>query len=431
MRGDRILKMILPGLMIAVFGANCRGQEVYADPIKLSISGMAEESMPLYIDGGLYFVRSFYKGNTGGEKAGQDIWFSKRLGNNAWSEPKNDFPLFNDFHNNAVIGASKNGDVIYLMRSNHLSTEKSLRLEASFKTEGGWSIPKKMIVPGLDPDGVFHGFYMHPSEKALLISMKGKNSLGEEDLYVCLLDHLGRWSAPIHLGPTVNTTKFEISPFLSSDGSRLYFTSNGRPECKDADIFYSDRIGNSWQEWTEPVKLEGVNSDYFDAYFSLNDQGEAFFVSARDGLSDIYQSFLITAPPAESPATASSAPTFASAEDAIQSIYKSKGTAVVYFDFASAELKSEMRSMLRYIAMRLKNKNYLIELNGYADDLGSTEFNAKLSEKRALAVKEFLVGEGLAPSNIYPSGLGELQAKEGDPEEARARNRRVELSIME
>lgn len=388
--------------------------------------------MPLFIGGGLYFVRSFYAGNTGGEKAGQDIWYSEKEAD-GWTEPRNDFPLLNDFHNNAVIGSGKNGSVIYLMRSNHLSLEKSLRLEATTKTNDGWTIPRKMIVSDIDPEGAFSGFYMHPSEKILLISMHGKNSLGLEDLYVCLLDHLGRWSEPIHLGNEINTRGFEISPFLSKDGSKLFFASNGRPESRNSDIFYAERIGGSWQKWTTPVKLEGINSDYFDAFFSLNEHGEAFFVSARDGgLTDLYQSEIVSQPATESLTVAISTSPAPDQKIEAPPVFKSKGTAVVYFDFASADLKPEMKSMLQYIVSQLKGKKYLIELNGYADDLGSADFNVRLSENRAKSVKEFLVGEGLAPSNIYPAGLGELEAEgDDDPAELRQKNRRVELAIIE
>src|SRR5690606_5752797 len=59
----------------------------------------------------------------------------------------------------------------------------------------------------------------------------------------------------------------------------------------DADIFYSDRLYDSWETWSAPVNLgKSVNSAKFDAYFSTYGDSVAYFASNRDGrYSDIYE----------------------------------------------------------------------------------------------------------------------------------------------
>lgn len=432
MPGKLVLKIIISGfpLILSTVG---NGQQNFSVPEKLQISSQAEESMPIFHDNGLYFVRSFHAGNTGGESAGQDIWRSEKQDGH-WSDPHNRFPYFNDIHNNAVIGLSSNGAMIYMMNSYHRSEEKSVRILAAVKNGNDWTIPKTMTLPGINPEGKFSGFYMHPSEKILLISMEGKNTLGKEDLYVCLLNPVGRWSEPIHLGAIVNTPGYEISPFLDPGGTRLYFASNGRPDSRDADIYFTERTGHTWQEWSQPVKLpEGINSDYFDAYFSLTTDGDAYFVSARDGgLTDLYSSLAISQESEKQPEPVIAKFKNDTVKPGSKAPFRSKGAAFIYFDFASAELKPEMQDMLRYIASGLKDKNFRIELNGYADDMGSEEYNDKLSRERAERVKDFLVHEGLEANFIYPAGMGEVQIREdGNPSEFREKNRRVELAILE
>lgn len=416
----------------------------FSDPEKLppEINSPAEESFPLLTEDGkgLFFVRSFYDQNTGGKEAGQDIWFSARREDNSWTIPANDFPLFNNSDNNAVIGINTFTNAIYMMNAYHEAEEKHVRLEVAMKSGESWSPPRTLIIKGIEPKGRFTGFYMHPDEDILMISMAGKDSQGMEDLYACIRDSWGRWSRPLNLGPAINTAGYEISPFLTADKKGLFFSSNGRPDSQSADIYFSERLDNSWQNWSEPVRLpEGVNSEHFDAYFSLY-QDEAFFVSARDSsFTDIYTARLLpealladNEPDGNEPAL-NEALEPASGEWAQSGeLFTSKGSAYIYFDFASFTLDEAMKSMLAYIAGNLSAKKYELELIGYADDLGSANYNRQLSQNRADAVKAFLVSQGLDPDKIYTLGKGEIPLPETHlGEEQRKRNRRVELVVID
>ena len=105
------------------------------------------------------------------------------------------------------------------------------------------------------------------------------------------------WSSPQHMGDALNTSGFEISPFLSPGNDTLFFSSNGLGGQGDADIFYSVRQGG-WDQWSTPKNLGNViNSPKFDAYFSYSGD-QAFWSSNRDGeLSDIYLLKILTPPP--------------------------------------------------------------------------------------------------------------------------------------
>src|SRR5690606_26812019 len=83
----------------------------------------------------------------------------------------------------------------------------------------------------------------------------------------------------------------EFSPFLSADKKRLYFSSTGHKGFGDADIFYCDRLYNSWDTWSAPRNLgDKINTKSFEGYFSLYGDTIAYFASNRDGrYSDIYK----------------------------------------------------------------------------------------------------------------------------------------------
>ena len=87
------------------------------------------------------------------------------------------------------------------------------------------------------------------------------------------------------------------------------------------------------------------------------------------------------------------------------------------FDFDKATLRPEGVDKLTKLAGDVKNiKLEVIIAIGHADRLGSDKYNQGLSEKRAMAVKDFLVGKGVEANRIYTEGKGEKQpvTKAGD-----------------
>ncbi|MFN7085814.1 MAG: OmpA family protein [Burkholderiales bacterium] len=87
------------------------------------------------------------------------------------------------------------------------------------------------------------------------------------------------------------------------------------------------------------------------------------------------------------------------------------------FDFDKAVLKADGKAMLDELVRVLQGAKYEVILAiGHADRIGTKAYNQKLSERRAAAVKAYLVGKGIAPNRIYAEGKGETQpvTKPGD-----------------
>jgi OOP family OmpA-OmpF porin len=69
-----------------------------------------------------------------------------------------------------------------------------------------------------------------------------------------------------------------------------------------------------------------------------------------------------------------------------------------------------------------------IEVRGHTDATGSAESNRVLSEKRALAVRDYLIAQGVSADRITARGFGEdFPIAPNDTREGRAKNRRVEI----
>ncbi|MEX2962557.1 OmpA family protein [Microbulbifer sp. TYP-18] len=98
----------------------------------------------------------------------------------------------------------------------------------------------------------------------------------------------------------------------------------------------------------------------------------------------------------------------------------------VYFDFDKSLLKPETRELLIQHADRLRGSALSVRLEGHADELGTREYNLALGERRANAVRDFLVLQGVDSGSLEVISYGEERpAVPGDSESARAMNRRV------
>jgi outer membrane protein OmpA-like peptidoglycan-associated protein len=101
------------------------------------------------------------------------------------------------------------------------------------------------------------------------------------------------------------------------------------------------------------------------------------------------------------------------------------------FEFNRAELSPKDRELLARIAgILITAHDYTISVNGHTDDVGTAAYNKALSERRAQAVRDYLVQAGLSPDILSVTGHGKsLPLVPGSSDAARAKNRRVELAI--
>ncbi|MFQ3223403.1 MAG: OmpA family protein [Pseudomonadales bacterium] len=101
---------------------------------------------------------------------------------------------------------------------------------------------------------------------------------------------------------------------------------------------------------------------------------------------------------------------------------------VFYFDFDKAVLKVESRAALLAHSSALMASPRSVRLEGHADERGTREYNMALGERRANAVKEFMVLQGVSSGLIEVISYGEERAASyGSNDSAWEMNRRVEL----
>jgi len=107
----------------------------------------------------------------------------------------------------------------------------------------------------------------------------------------------------------------------------------------------------------------------------------------------------------------------------------------VYFDYDKSEIRPDQRPTLQANADRLKTdplSKFKVVIEGHCDERNTNEYNMALGDKRANAVKQYLIGLGVPAARLRTISYGEERpADPGHNEEAWARNRRCEFVLEE
>jgi peptidoglycan-associated lipoprotein len=102
---------------------------------------------------------------------------------------------------------------------------------------------------------------------------------------------------------------------------------------------------------------------------------------------------------------------------------------IIYFQFDSSEIRAEDQELVTAHAISMNaNQSLNVRLEGHADERGSREYNIGLGERRAQAVRQILMIQGVSGSQIQTVSFGEERPESmGSSESDYAANRRVEI----
>jgi outer membrane protein OmpA-like peptidoglycan-associated protein len=124
----------------------------------------------------------------------------------------------------------------------------------------------------------------------LILSIKSYGSFGNEDLYISFREGETSWSSPLNLGSGINTFGQEQTPFLSEDNRTLYFSSNFDARGRGKNIYATQRLDDSWENWSVPVELKTANSTGSETGYVkiIEEENLAIFTttSSSEGMGD-------------------------------------------------------------------------------------------------------------------------------------------------
>lgn len=247
-----------------------------------------------------------------------------------------------------------------------------------------------------------------------LFFVRYSNSKQKADIFCSqLID--GQWSKPKPLH-NVNTDANEMSPFLSIDGTTLFFASDRDNSMGGYDLFFSrrDRKG----EWSAPSNIGfPINTEANEICFVVDDDGSrAYLSSDRDGGFGGYDVFSCQIENL----------VLADVNDFSQFLMRN-----INFEFDSSVIDESSGAALDSLAAFLNHNTLDVEISGHADDTGGEEYNMRLSLQRAESVKAALVARAVDPARISTAGYGDtLPVAPNDNDENKALNRRVEIRFL-
>ena len=215
-------------------------------------------------------------------KKSSNLFFAEKIKEGHY---KNPVPFKGNFTGKLNDGAiSMDGEekiMVYTVNENYKSKgvkSVALKLYYSEFKNGKWTKGQALTVnadnfstchPSLSKDG-----------KTLFFVSDRPGGYGGMDIYMTeLVD--GKLTEPVNLGPAVNTSENEVFPFINNN--ILYFSSNGRSESSDLDIYFSKMDADG--EWTNAMNMgKPFNSNADDFGFALEKNGlNGMFSSNRDG----------------------------------------------------------------------------------------------------------------------------------------------------
>lgn len=163
-------------------------------------------------------------------------------------------------------------------------------LYISYRTASGWSAAANLGA-AVNSDQWESQPCLSPDKQELYFASRRTGGYGGSDLYVCKLQDNGKWSAPVNLGPSVNTPADEQCPFIHADNQTLYFTSSYWPGYGDDDLFYVRKQADG--NWSQPTNLGyPINTiDREGTLFITADGKTALYAAERKdsyGLLDLY-----------------------------------------------------------------------------------------------------------------------------------------------
>lgn len=169
-----------------------------------------------------------------------------------------------------------------MQRLNHLLTFLTIMFLSLWVVESsaqGWGSATN-LGSNINTTGLEDGNSISQDSSKLYLSSDRAGGQGGDDIWVS--EYVGGWQTPVNLGGNVNTVSDEYEPSISSDGTKLYFSSYRSGGYGLSDIYVSEYVGGVWQ----PAVNIGPNintADYEGCPSISADGSKLYFASDRPG----------------------------------------------------------------------------------------------------------------------------------------------------
>ncbi len=404
-----------------------------------------------------------------------DLYFSQ-LVNGQWTPAQNLGAPINTKAWESQPSLSANGELLFFSSKNPEGQGGADLYAAGRSVEGRWSMPINLgavVNSGKDDQAPF----FHADGRTLYFMSNGRPGMGGFDLYMTRLGDDQIWSKPENLGYPLNTKSNEGALAVALDGKTAYFATDLKADSSVA-VSVGGMEGAATDLYTfelpSPVRAGQVTYLRAKVVNALTDapigalailadaSNEKPFLRRRARAED--GTFLAVLPSGKTYSLSVEEPGYAFYSDRFELLEAASasqpfeleirlqplGAAAVVpdgqvvesepivlrnvlFATGSAELLPASKAELDRLRGLLESNAALrIRLQGHTDDVGDEAANQTLSQRRAEAVKKYLVAAGIAADRLSAAGFGESRPQlEGTDTESRRLNRRTEFVILQ
>jgi len=290
-------------LTLCMVAGIAKADFTFGTPIEVpNVNTSSREFKPsISADGlSLYFIS-----NRPGGIGGFDIWVATRkTTDDPWDTPVNLGSNINTPDNEWGVSISSDGLSLYydIRQPGASGAIDDIVVATRETTDDGWGNPVNL---GTTVNSSADDCYACISADglALYFSSPRSGGYGNYDLWVTKRETTDKdWGTPENLGPTVNTSAFEVDPAISADGRILFFTigmNNCGSRCGYGGTeIWMTRRATVDDDWGEPVNLgPTINSSAFEDYENVSADGSTLFFrysqSGRYSGCDIWQASII------------------------------------------------------------------------------------------------------------------------------------------
>lgn len=244
----RIKKQILKAGLLGKLAFSALCPALAQEIVSLSaVNSPYDEQHPVVSPSGdLFYTLGFH---SGGHDPG-DIWKSVRTENKDYQSPEKITELSTKGYDVVVGFLDERTILVY-----HDGKERSQGIHSYTLTGNTWSHQEQLDIGSFRNRSSHFSGRLAPSGDILILSLESYGSYGNEDIYVSFLKERGKWTSPQNLGPEINTYQQEMTPYLSANKQVLFFSTNGHGSTQGRDIYYSQRLDESWENWSQPQPL--------------------------------------------------------------------------------------------------------------------------------------------------------------------------------
>ncbi len=198
--------------------------------------------------------------------------------NNNWHKARSLPGEINTNLNEGAQNISQDGQWLIFTGCNFPDGYGSCDLYISYLTTEGWSSPEN-LGSRVNTEFWESAPCLSPDKRDLYFASRRPDGYGGSDIYVSRRLPNGKWGEPENLGPEINTSGDESTPFIHADNQTLYFTSNGHIGYGGDDLFFTKKGPKN--TWSKPQNL---------GYPINTIENEGSLVIAADGQTAYYSS---------------------------------------------------------------------------------------------------------------------------------------------